>query len=103
MNIEAELKVFDDDIVVVDGYKYTSFEKMNHILDFARTFYPENKVLATRSNKSLIAEWRVHNMLYDMHVLRSRTKDVDLNLNSKFIQLIYKFLSVFYLKRYKKN
>lgn len=101
--METELKVFDDDIVIVDGHKYTSPKEMINVLDFVRTFYPENQVIRTRTNKSLMAEWKTHNLLYDLHILRGRTKDVDLNLNSKFIQLIYKFLSMFYLKQYKKN
>lgn len=101
--MEAELKVYDDNIVVIDGYKYTSPKEMLNALEFVSWFYPENKVIKTRSFKSLMAEWKTHNLLYDLHILRSRTKDVDLNLNSKFIQLIYRFLSVFYLKQYKKN
>ena len=31
-----------------------------------------------RSMKSLVAEWRAHNFFYELHVFRSRTRDVDI-------------------------
>ncbi len=36
--------------------------------------------VAVRDLESQVREWRVHNFFYFLHVFRSRTKDVDLEL-----------------------
>lgn len=36
-----------------------------------------------RSNFSLLLEWASHNLLYDLHIARERTKDVDLEYPQK--------------------
>ena len=46
---------------------------------------------------SLINEWRSHNLLYDLHIYRDRTKDVDLNNETIIKRICYSILSVLYL------
>lgn len=54
-------------------------------------------IFEVRSIESMIEEWRSHNLLYDLHILRKRTKDVDINIISKIWEIIYKVSSIFYL------
>ena len=42
--------------------------------------------VAVRDLESQIREWRVHNFFYYLHVFRSRTKDVDLELHQSLIR-----------------
>ena len=46
-----------------------------------------------RSPKSLRREWATHNLLYALHIARSRTKDVDLNYPQPwYMKPIYGFV-----------
>ena len=57
-----------------------------------------NRIVYIRSNFSMINEWRVHNLLYDLHYKRERTADVDLDYPQKwYIKLAYTLLSPLYL------
>ena len=38
-----------------------------------------SRIVYLRSNFSMINEWRVYNLLYDLHYKRERTTDVDLD------------------------
>lgn len=61
-----------------------SKESFDSVFSFLREYYPTNNVLVNRSNKSLSQEWATHNLLYDLHICRSHTKDVDLNYPQTF-------------------
>ena len=48
-----------------------------------------------RTAKSLINEWFAHNVLYNLHLFRSHTKDVDLNYpQSKIVGICYAIVSL---------
>lgn len=66
---------------------------MNNVLD---TIHSDNtnSNIWRRTNKSLINEWQVHNALYNLHILRSHTKDVDLNYPNK-VEFMYNILAPF--------
>ena len=54
--------------------------------------YVENKdsLVFSRSINSLMNEWATHNACYALHILRSHTKDVDLNYPQKwYIKITY--------------
>lgn len=38
---------------------------------------------------SLINEWKAHNLLYDLHLFRSHTRNVDLNNEPWYRKVIY--------------
>lgn len=40
--------------------------------------------VVARDLESQVREWRVHNLFYNLHVFRSRTKDVDLELRQSW-------------------
>lgn len=65
--------------------------RANHSLE-------ESDVLK-RTDDSLINEWFGHNVLYNLHLFRKHTKDVDLNYpQSKMAEIVYSIVGVF-LKR----
>ena len=41
-----------------------------------------------RTIYSLLREWATHNFLYNLHIFRSHTKDVDLNAKQKWYEVI---------------
>lgn len=62
-------------------------------------------VFQKRTIKSLTKEWIAHNVLYKLHIARSHTKSVDLNIESWYriwcyniIYFIDKLLSYFVIK-----
>ena len=49
---------------------------------------PEMAVVV-RDLESQVREWRVHNLFYNLHVFRSRTKDVDLELHQSWMREVF--------------
>ena len=45
--------------------------------------------VAVRDLESQVREWRVHNFFYYLHVFRSRTKDVDLELKQNWMREMF--------------
>lgn len=72
---------------------YVYKKDMGFILDHIHSNNANSDVWR-RSNKSLINEWYVHNALYNLHLFRSHTKDVDLNFPNKF-EFAYNILAPF--------
>ena len=52
--------------------------------------YPTCSVVINRSHGSMMREWALHTLLYKLHILRSHTKDVDLNYPQRWwVSLAY--------------
>lgn len=62
---------------IFNSYDYRKNE-MNSVLHSIWSRHSDSKVWM-RTFDSLEDEWCVHNALYRLHILRSRTADVDLN------------------------
>lgn len=78
---------------IVDGYLYSSRKLME---EFCLKVLP-NDFFKARSLKSYVAEWRAHNLLYDLHLFRSHTQDTDLSTKeNKFARFCYSILTLFY-------
>ena len=77
-------------IKIIDGFKYKDRETQIATIKIFKTSY---EWFAKRSIKSYVREWRAHNRLYALGIFRSRTKDVDLNVNEKW----YRRLGYFFL------
>ena len=80
-------------IKIIDAYQINNVEKMemilNEILDRSLTYF------CKRPMKSLIREWKSHNRLYKLHILRKHTKDCDLSAKTnKFIEIVYFILGI---------
>ena len=97
-NDKIEVIIYNDyHIKIVDSYKIHKIDEMKDILQRTLNLVPSNKTLKERSMISLISEWRAYNLLYELGIAKSRTKDVDFKRNLNFILAIgYSFLSLFY-------
>ena len=85
------IKVSKSNIHIEDSYKVNRKDDMQIVLTDIRANHSlgESDVLK-RTDKSLIKEWCVHDVLYNLHLFREHTKDVDLNYpQSKIIEIAY--------------
>lgn len=91
--------IIGNNLQIENSYKIKNRQDMGYILNDIRKVYGNLKILKCRNNKSLIEEWAAHNLLYDMGLFKSHTKDVDLNYpQNKVVYFIYKILSWIYFK-----
>lgn len=74
--------ISSDNLHIIDSYIYTLREMPLHLLAL-KARHPKSHVW-NRSFRSLTAEWAVHNALYRLGFMRSRTRDVDLNVPNYF-------------------
>lgn len=97
-NDKIEVVVYNDyHVKIADSYKIHKIDEMKDILQRTLNLVPSNKTLKERSMISLISEWRTHNLLYELGIVKFRTKDVDFKRNLNFMLAIgYIFLSLFY-------
>lgn len=87
-------------LTIYDSYKITSEEDMENILFNVRINNTESnyEVLHNRTDKSFIKEWKSHNLLYNLHIFRSHTADVDMEYPLKwYYKLAWDILSIFYI------
>lgn len=95
--INPEVIISKDNICIIDSYQIKSIKNMKYVINSIKQRCDNSYIIHKRSMYSLINEWHSHNLLYDLHIQRDRTKDVDLN-NETFIKRIcYSILSVLYL------
>ena len=85
------IKVSKNNIHIENSCEVNTREDMQMILNDIRAKHSlEESDVLKRTDKSLIKEWRVHNVLYNLHLFRTHTKDVDLNYpQSKTIEIAY--------------
>jgi Tfp pilus assembly protein PilP len=65
---------------ILDSCKVKSKEDMRQYLQAVRDEASPEMAVCQRDLESMVREWRSHNLFYNFHVFRSRTKDVDLEL-----------------------
>ena len=73
-----EIKVYSNNIQIVDSYKCSKYS-FNDIINDIKKSNPNHPVTINRSNKSIKKEWATHNFLYNLNIARNRTKDLDIN------------------------
>lgn len=92
-----KVEVSEDNTKIYDSYQVTSLKDMKAILFLIKSRVNNNYAINKRGYKDMINEWRVHNLLYSLHLFRERTKDVDLNFpQSTLEKTIYSILSLLY-------
>ena len=80
-----------------DSCLIKSKEDMRHFLAQVRETASPEMAVNNRDMESMIREWRAHNFFYALHVFRSRTKDVDLELKQSCCrELFCRVVSFFY-------
>ena len=65
---------------IIDSASVDSKEDMRLFLQKVRDRSTPEMAVCRRDLESMVREWRSHNFFYMLHVFRSRTKDVDLEL-----------------------
>ena len=80
----------------LDSYVVKTKAEMRDYLQRLRDMATENAV-NQRDMESMVREWRSHNFFYWLHVFRSRTRDVDLELKqSKLRELFCRVVDFIY-------
>ena len=81
---------------ITDSYRIRRIDDMVNVLKKIRNTCDNSYAIHKRSIFGMVNEWRVHNLLYFLHIKR-RTGTVDLNINqSIWAKIAYTLLSVFY-------
>ena len=86
-----------DNTHIYDSYQIRRKSDMVEFLKTIREQCHPDMAIAVRSMRSLVCEWRAHNLFYYLHIFRSRTKDVDMErLQSWWREVFCRVVSFFY-------
>lgn len=88
-NAGIDYHVTDLNIHVNDSYKIRRCKIFSALNRIERESGKDTIVFDCRSHFSLGMEWSVHNVLYRLGIMRSRTKDADLNYPCEIPEWIY--------------
>lgn len=82
---------------ILDSFSVKSKEDMRRYLQAVKAQTTSDMAVCQRDVESMVREWRAHNFFYLIHVFRSRTKDVDLELCQPWYrELFCRVVSFFY-------
>lgn len=82
---------------ILDSAFIRSRTEIRNFLIALREQCDPGMAVAARDLESQVREWRAHNFFYFLHVFRSRTKDVDLELHQSWWREIFcRVVSFFY-------
>ena len=82
---------------ITDSCLVKSKDAMRAYLEGLRETVDPEMAVNQRDIESQVREWRSHNLFYLLHVFRSRTKDVDLELHQTWYrELFCRVVSFFY-------
>lgn len=91
------IEISPKNIHIHDSYKIKKEAEMNSILD--RIVELDNNILKTRSRKSIIREWKAHNICYNLGLFKKSAQHTDIEAKqSLFHKICYFILSLFYRK-----
>ena len=86
-----------DNTHINDSISVRSKAEMRDYLQQVRESVSPEMAVCRRDIESMVREWRSHNFFYLIHVFRSRTKDVDLELKQAWPrELFCRVVSFFY-------
>lgn len=91
----GEVYVTSNSITIEDGWVLTHKE-FKGVLNRLKSAFT-SKVFDMRSMYSLECEWVCHKVLYKLGILRSHTKDLDLEADCKIKALYYIFGTLLYI------
>lgn len=74
---------------ILDSYLVRSKESIRAYLQALREQASPEMAVNKRDLESQVREWRSHNLFYMLHVFRSRTKDVDLELHQAWFRELF--------------
>ena len=88
----------ENNTIIFDSHLVKSPWDMESIIYYIKAETSDDYAVNKRNISSMIYEWRVHNLLYSLDILKDRVKDVDLNVGQPwYIKVLYFILSPFYL------
>lgn len=97
-NFILRVHISENNVTIFDSFRVKKLDDMKFIIYKLRGGYSSKYAIHKRSVNSIVHEWRVHNLLYSLGIMKNRTKDVDLNINQPwYIKVLYLILSPFYL------
>lgn len=83
-------------ITIYNSYKVVSkFDMLNYLHSIYFSIASPS-LFDKVTVSSMIKEWQAHNLLYELHICRKRTKDVDLNVEPWYKRIIYSVLACIY-------
>ena len=88
--------ISEDNIHIENSYLITTEGYIEGILTNLKNKISDHIVFQKRTIKSLTKEWIAHNVLYKLHIARSHTKSVDLNIEHWYIILGYNIIYFVY-------
>ena len=91
-----EYTITKDNLHIEDSYLVESEDDMILFLNKVMSESDTNTIVWKLSLSEMANEWKGHNLLYYYDILRTRTKDVDINKNSWVLRLGYKILAKIY-------
>ena len=87
----------ENNTTIFDSHLVKSPWDMESIIYYIKAETSDEYAINKRNVSSMIYEWRVHNLLYSLGILRDRVKDVNLNTGQPwYIKALYFILSPFY-------
>lgn len=90
-------KVSKECVTIYDSYKIKSKADMRFVLSAIKYQHTcPDWVINRLGEDTMINEWRGHNLLYNLHLFRNHTKDVDINQNPWYLKVGYWILSKLY-------
>ena len=99
---EINVIVSEDNIHIDNSFNIIYKEDMEDILNEYRHKYNSsvfyNYIINKRSIKSMVYEWASHNLLYELGLFKSRTKDVDLDDEPIYKRICYYILGWIWFK-----
>lgn len=82
---------------ITDSVTVKTKADMRRFLAQVRESVSPDMAVCQRDLESQVREWRSHNLFYQLHVFRSRTRDVDLELKQTWWrELFCRVVSFFY-------
>lgn len=96
-----KVHISQSNTTIFDSYKVKSPRDMKSILYSIKAESSNKMAINKRNISSMIYEWRTHNLLYTLGIMRDRTKSVDLNIGQPwYSKVLYFILSPFYFHFY---
>lgn len=94
---QLEVTILPNNTNIKDSYLVKSREDMKNILTQISLPNFSNYACDKRTIKSMIQEWCVHNLLYNLGVFKKKTKDVDFEYPQKwYVKIGYIILAPLY-------
>ena len=87
---ENYINITQGNVHIHDSYKVKTSKEIALVVDCI--LEADDGILKTRSKKSIIREWKAHNVLYGLRVMRKSTAHTDIEANQDAFHRIGYFL-----------